>query len=103
LGSDALFCTVGCPMPHLVSLRLHASQAAAESDEEFADSPYSARLAKPEMERADGPQLSRVSDVRYRVDVKLQNLPSDPDHPRSKFQVGPSAHTVVAPSLCNAM
>jgi len=32
---------------HLVSLRLHASQAAAESDEEFADS--------------DSPQLSRVS------------------------------------------
>jgi len=82
-------------VPHLVSLRLHASQAAAESDEEVADSPYSA----PEMERADGPQLSRVSDVRYRVDVKLQNLPSDPGHPRNTFQVGPFAHIVVVPSL----
>ncbi len=74
-------------MPHLVSLRLHASQAASESDEEFANSPYSARLAKPEMERADSSQLSRVSDVSYRVDIKLQNLPGDPGHPCNTFQV----------------
>ena len=55
------------------------------------------------MESAEGPQLSRVSDVRYRVDVNLQNLPSDPGHPRNTFQVRPSAHIVVVPSLCDAM
>jgi len=81
-------------VPHLVSVRLHASQAAAESDEEFAGSPSCARLAEPEMERADGPQLILVSDVSQRINIKLQNLPSDPGHPCNTFQVGPSAHIV---------
>ncbi len=73
-------------MLHLVSLRLHASQAAAESDEQFADS--------------DSPQLSRVSDVSYRVDIKLLKLPSDPGHPCNTFQVGPSAHIVRRSGCC---